>query len=242
VATDGDFNVGPSSQDELVALIKKKRSTGIYLTILGVGKGNLNDALMEQTANNGNGTYEYIDNFDQANKIFNLEYGKFYSVAADVKVQVEFNTNAVESYRLIGYENRLMENTDFDDDERDAGEIGSNQTITALYELILKNSEEGHLATVGLKYKTNEEGNVKEINKEVFNNKNDFWEASENMRFVAAVTAFSLKLRNSTYQGNVSYDQILDWANASNHFDPNGYRNGFVEVVGEYIKMKGIDE
>ena len=133
-----DFNVGPSSQEELVTLIEEKRDFGIYLTVLGVGRGNLNDATLEQIANNGNGTYEYIDNIEQLRKVFIYEYSKFFTIAKDVKVQVEFNPNNVEEYRLIGYENMLLNQEDFEDDTKDAGEIGVNQNITALYEIVPK--------------------------------------------------------------------------------------------------------
>ena len=120
-ATDGDFNVGPSSQKELVELIRKKRETGIYLTIVGMGKDNLNDALMEETTNNGNGTYEYIDSYDQARKVFDEDFGKFYAIAKDVRIKVAFNEAAIESYRLVGYENRLISKEKMKNENKDAG-------------------------------------------------------------------------------------------------------------------------
>jgi Ca-activated chloride channel family protein len=140
LGTDGDFNVGISDREELVKLIEEKRESGIYLTVLGVGRGNLNDAALEQIANNGNGTYEYIDNLEQLKKVFIYEFDKFYAVAKDVKVQVKFNSSNVEAYRLMGYENRVLNEEDFEDDGKDAGEIGANQNITALYEIVPKNN------------------------------------------------------------------------------------------------------
>jgi Ca-activated chloride channel family protein len=138
VGTDGDFNVGPASQEEIVALIESKRDLGIFLTVVGFGTGNYNDALLEQLANNGNGTYEYIDQLEQAKKVFIYEYGKFYTVAKDVKVQVQFNPNLVHSYRLIGYENRLLDTEDFEDDEKDAFRQEFLYVWSKLVKLIIK--------------------------------------------------------------------------------------------------------
>ena len=135
LATDGDFNVGPSSQEALISLIEEKRELGVFLTVIGVGSGNLQDGKMEQLADNGNGTYEYMDDIEQGRKIFIHEFSKFYTVAKDVKVQVDFNPHLVHSYRLIGYENRILNEEDFEDDTKDAGEIGASQSITALYEI-----------------------------------------------------------------------------------------------------------
>ena len=120
VGTDGDFNIGISNQEDLITLIEEKRDLGVFITVLGVGRGNLNDAALEQIANNGNGTYEYIDNLEQLRKVFIYEYDKFFTVAKDVKIQVAFNPENVSAYRLIGYENRLLENEDFEDDSEDA--------------------------------------------------------------------------------------------------------------------------
>ena len=138
MGSDGDFNVGISDTDDLVALMEEKRQSGVYITVLGVGRGNLNDNGLEQIANNGNGTYEYIDDLPQLSKVFIHDYSKFYTVAKDVKIQVNFNPSTVKSYRLIGYENRVLNNEDFDNDIKDAGELGANQNVTALYEIILR--------------------------------------------------------------------------------------------------------
>ncbi len=135
LGTDGDFNIGITSQEALVKLIEEKRDKGIFLTALGVGMDNLNDGMMEQIANKGNGNYEYLDDITELKKVFIDEYNKFLTVAKDVKVQVTFNPDIVEEYRLIGYENRVLQTDDFTDDKKDAGEIGAGQTVTALYEI-----------------------------------------------------------------------------------------------------------
>ncbi|MDR0766151.1 MAG: von Willebrand factor type A domain-containing protein, partial [Odoribacteraceae bacterium] len=153
LGTDGDFNVGVSSKEELVAIIKEKRKSGVYLTVIGVGRGNLNDAMMEQLANNGNGNYEYVNDASRLRKIFIDERARFYTVARDCKVQLDFNPLRVEAYRLIGYENRVLDQDQFDDDREDAGEIGVGQTVTALYELRLRDAPGERLAALAVRYK-----------------------------------------------------------------------------------------
>lgn len=234
LGTDGDFNVGISSQEELVSLIEEKRDRGIFLTVLGVGTGNLNDAMLEQIADNGNGTYEYIDNLEQAKKVFIYEFGKFYTVAKDVKVQVDFNPSVVHSYRLIGYENRLLENEDFEDDQKDAGEIGAGQSITALYEVVpADGSSTLNVPTfsIDFRYKLPEDDFSNLLNLEVMDEGHAFSQASENMRFAAAVASFGLLLRDSEYQGETSYEQIREWAGGSISFDPFGFRQEFLDLV-----------
>jgi len=234
LGTDGDFNVGPSSQDELIELIESKRDLGIFLTICGVGRGNLNDAAMEQIANKGNGTYEYIDNIEQANKIFIYEYNKFYTVAKDVKVQVEFNPNMVEAYRLIGYENRLLEKEDFEDDSEDAGEIGAGQNITALYEIIPVNSPYSRMVptfTIQFRYKNPGEETSIPLTLEIFDVGNKFLSASKQMIFTASVAGFAMLLRDSDYKGSLTYDQVLKWTSETTDFDPHGFRNEFQLMI-----------
>lgn len=234
LGTDGDFNVGPSSQEELVGLIEEKRELGIFLTVLGVGTGNLNDAMLEQVADNGNGTYEYIDNLEQARKVFIYEFGKFYTVAKDVKVQVDFNPSVVHAYRLIGYENRLLENEDFENDQKDAGEIGSGQTITALYEIIPATGG-GTLNvptfSIDFRYKLPDEDTSIPLNMEILDEGHTFGQASENMRFAASVASFGLLLRDSEYKGETSYEKIRQWAGGATGFDPFGFRQEFLELV-----------
>lgn len=234
LGTDGDFNVGPSSQEELVRLIEEKRELGIFLTVLGVGTGNLNDAMLEQVANNGNGTYEYIDNLEQAKKVFIYEFGKFYTVAKDVKVQVDFNPSIVHSYRLIGYENRLLENEDFEDDRKDAGEIGAGQTITALYEIVPASGGSALSVptfSIDFRYKLPDGDASTLLNLEVLDERQDFSQASENMRFAASVASFGLLLRDSEYKGETSYEKIGQWAETATGFDPFGFRQEFLELV-----------
>jgi Ca-activated chloride channel homolog len=234
LGTDGDFNVGPSSQEELVSLIEEKRDEGIFLTVVGVGRGNLNDAMMEQVADHGNGTYEYIDSEAQAKKVFVDEYHKFYPAAKDVKVQIQFNPVLVESYRLIGYENRLLQEEDFENDAKDAGEISVGQTITALYEIKPKNTQMFRVDpsfTIDFRYKHPDENESAALTLHIFDEGKSFTEATENMRFAAGIAAFSMLLRNSAYKGSVTYDDIINGAVNARSFDPYDHRAEFIELV-----------
>ena len=238
--SDGDFNVGPSSQKELVDLIVSKRDKGIFLTVVGVGTGNLNDGMMEQVANKGNGNYEYIDNLKQAQKIFVDEFSKFYTVAKDVKIQLTFNPDQVKAYRLIGYENRLLKKEDFTDDKEDAGEINAGQTITALYEIVpvsmatavdQASRREAPTFTINFRYKQPTATSSQAIELPIFDTAPSFALASENMRFAASVAAYGLLLRNSAYKGNATYDNVREWASAAMKYDPHGYRQEFIQLV-----------
>lgn len=235
IGTDGDFNVGPSSQEELVALIKEKRELGIFLTVLGVGTGNLNDAMLEQIADNGNGTYEYIDHLEQAKKVFVYEFGKLYTVAKDVKVQVVFNPEIVSQYRLIGYENRLLTEEEFETDSTDAGEIGSGQNITALYEIIPASTalENVPTFTIDFKYKKPDSDVSIPLQLDIFDEGKAFSQASEHLRFTSSVAAFGMLLRESQFSGTATFGQILDWAYGSTTFDPHGFRSEFLDLVGK---------
>ena len=240
LGSDGDFNVGPSSQEELVDLIKSKRDFGIFLTTLGVGRGNLNDAAMEQIANNGNGTYEYIDNIRQLRKVFIDEFDKFYTVAKDVKVQVEFNHDNVKAYRLIGYENRLLDNNDFDDDNKDAGEIGANQNITALYEIVPKNNpnfKNVPTFTIDFRYKKPDSDNSILLDLDIYDDGKSFDSATDYMRFTAGVSAFSMLITNSQYKGSSSYDNVLTWLGGLNLTDKHGFKSEFKDLVS---RAKGL--
>ncbi len=237
LGSDGDFNVGPSSTDELVELIEEKRESGIYLTVLGVGGGNLNDHMMEQIANKGNGNYEYIDNAKQIQKVFTNELGKFYTIAKDSKIQITFNGNRVDSYRLIGYENRKLDNEDFENDSTDAGEIGSSQTITALYELLLTdglNSEK--YAQFDFRYKKPDENQSRLMSHEINTSPQDISLSSENMRFSAAISGFGLLVKQSEYKGTASKQMVLDLSENSVSFDPFGYRQEFIELVTNWTE------
>ena len=233
LASDGDFNVGISSQEELVKLIEKEREKGIFLTTIGLGTGNYKDGRMEQLANNGNGTYEYIDDIEQAEKVFINEYNKLITVAKDVKVQVEFNPAHVSEYRLIGYENRVLANEDFDDDTKDAGEIGADQSITAIYELVVVNNsfKSINAFSVDFRYKLPDEEISQLINLAVNDDGNTFDQASEDHQFAAAVASFGLSLRDSEYKGDTSYDKIKEWAERSNIYDPFDYKADFIKLI-----------
>lgn len=227
LGSDGDFNVGITNQEELIELIEEKRDSGIFLSVLGVGRGNLNDAAMEQIANNGNGTYEYIDNIEQLRKVFVYEYNKFFTVAKDVKIQVEFDIKNVEAYRLIGYENRLLEEEDFEDDEEDAGEIGAGQNITAIYEVIPSRAPQyANIPSINVefRYKEPDSGSSKLLGLEIFDEGTTFTESSDFMRFTASVASFSMLLRDSEYKGDSEYDKILSWLNAVNLADEHGFK------------------
>lgn len=240
VGTDGDFNIGLSSQEELIALIEEKRETGVFLSVFGVGTGNLNEGMMEQLANNGNGNFEYLDSEAEARKVMVEEFSKFYTVAKDVKVQVAFNPAVVAQYRLIGYENRLLENQEFEDDSADAGEIGAGQSITALYEVIPVpnvNYKQYTSFTIDFRYKEPAANVSQALSLEVVDDETAFAEASESQRFAAAAAGFALILRNSEYKGNLTYDHVLDWANNARSFDPFGYRQGMIDLVN---RAKGL--
>lgn len=253
LATDGDFNVGLSSDEAMEKLITKKRDSGIFLTALGFGMGNYQDAKLEILANKGNGNHAYIDTMQEANRILGEEFGgTLYTIAKDVKIQIEFNPATVEAYRLIGYENRLLENEDFIDDTKDAGELGSNHTVTALYEIIPKGKESKFLKAFGkLKYTNNNEGKqfsdelatVKfrykepdgtqstELSHTIQNTQSAFQEASQDFRFATAVALFGMKLRNSKFLESFKYDDIHQIAYQSKGTDPNGYRNEFLKLL-----------
>ena len=235
MASDGDFNVGISSQEELIDLIEVQREKDIFLTILGVGSSLHSQGTMEQLANNGNGNYEYLDNLDQCNKVFIDEYNKFFAVAKDVKVQVEFNEELVKAYRLIGYENRLLNIEDFEDDTKDAGEIGAGQCITALYEIIpQKNGDRSSSAfTIDFRYKFPTADVSIPISLDIFDQGNSFVQATDNHRFATAVAAYGLELRDSKYKGDVDFSKILNWATESSAYDPFGYKAEFTDLVNK---------
>ncbi|MEM1219336.1 MAG: YfbK domain-containing protein, partial [Bacteroidota bacterium] len=239
LGTDGDFNVGITDQDELVALIEEKRDEGVFLTTVGVGNGNYQDNQLEQIANHGNGTYEYIYNETQAEKVFVNEFKKLLTVAKDVKVQVHFDPNQVQAYRLIGYENRLLDNDDFLDDTEDAGEIGADQNITALYELIpASTAQEGAPSfTIDFRYKDPDADNSEPLELIVPYAVSSFEEASENHRFVAAVAAYGMLLRDSEYAGSATYNQVMAWAQAADDFDPFNYREAFKQLIMATINL-----
>ncbi len=233
IGTDGDFNIGVSNQDDLVTLIEEKRETGIYLTVLGVGTGNLQDGKMEQIANNGNGTYEYLDSPAQAQKVFIDEYKKFYAAAKDVKMQITFNDSQVAAYRLIGYENRLLATEDFEDDTKDAGELGLNQTVTALYEIVpaAGGSFFSNLGTIDYRYKETDADVSEAFSMPVPNEIQFFENSSENMRFTAAAAGYGMLLWGSEYSGDLTWQKVIDWSQNAQSYDPGGHRAEFVTLA-----------
>ncbi len=255
LATDGDFNVGQSSDSELVQIIEEKRKKGISLSILGFGSGNYKDSKMEKLANNGNGNYAYIDNINEARKVLVNEItSTLYTIAKDVKLQIEFNPAHVKEYRLIGYENRIMNDEDFNDDKKDSGDLGAGHTVTALYEIIPKDSDESmtssvdqlkyqdrnlktsafgdpDLMTIKIRYK-DPESDVSELIELTTRDYGTLLnETSDNFRFSAAVAEFAMLLRNSRYKGNATYDGVEDLARSAKGEDMNGYRNEFLRIV-----------
>ena len=262
LCTDGDFNVGASSETELENLIESKRKSGIFLTVLGYGMGNYKDNKMQILAQKGNGNHAYIDNIQEANKVLVNEFGStMYAVAKDVKLQVEFNPAKVQSYRLVGYETRMLNNEDFNDDTKDAGEMGAGHTVTALYEIIptgtpgnipgsvdplkyqsqtnvnAQTSNSSELLTVKLRYKTPEEEKSKKIEKSVTDMGKD--NVSPDFRFASAVAMFAQLLKDSYFKGEATYDKVIETANKGLSFDPEGYRAEFVRLVQ---RAKGLNK
>lgn len=230
MGTDGDFNVGVVSTDELVELVEDYATKGIYLTACGFGSGNLNDAMMEKISNCGNGTYSYIDCEDELTKVFVNERNNLISVASDSKIQITFNGDVVDSYRLIGYENRVLSNEDFENDNKDAGEVGAGQTITALYEIIPV--QEGvrsdvKYADFDFRYKKALGQESRPLSLEVRENGN----VSENFRFAAGVAEFGMIMRQSPYKGESSYESAASLIESSLTFDPFGYRLGLLKLI-----------
>lgn len=249
LATDGDLNVGISSEGELTRLIKEKKKDGIHLSVIGVGTGNLKDNKMEALADNGDGNYNYIDSIFEAKKVLVDEMGgTLITVAKDVKIQVEFNPKYVAGYRLVGYENRLLNNEDFADDKVDAGEIGSGHSVTALYEIIpaegwdtpeessLKYQTSGtlvdssELLTVNLRYKAPNGSKSTLLSYPV---DADTFQTSltENLAFAAAVAEFGMVLRDSDNKGNASFDTVLSLAEPCIHAGTDDYRKEFLKLV-----------
>jgi Ca-activated chloride channel homolog len=255
LATDGDFNVGVSSDDALVKLIEQERKSGVFLTVLGLGMGNVKDSKMEQLADRGNGNYAYLDSIMEAKKVLVKEVGStLFTIAKDVKIQVEFNPKQVQAYRLIGYENRVLANKDFKDDKKDAGELGAGHAVTALYEVIpvgvksdLKfgkptssdaadkdtqiTATSPELMQVRLRYKAPKSDTSQLLTSKVENKNLAIDTASNNLKFASAVAAYGMNLRNSPYKGKTDYNTVLELANQSKGSDLDGYRAEFIRLV-----------
>jgi Ca-activated chloride channel homolog len=260
LATDGDFNVGASSDAEMFRLIEEKRREGTFLTVLGFGMGNLKDSRLEGLADKGNGNYAYIDDREEARKTLVSEFGgTLFTIAKDVKLQVEFNPARVQAYRLIGYENRALRNEEFDDDRRDAGDMGAGHSVTALYEIVPvgvrmdveaqtpslryqrvdpapRTGSRGEVAFVKLRYKLPSSETSRLFSQAVLDpgagvrGSNDF-------RFSSAVAGFGMLLRDSRFKGTASVDGMLELARGSLGEDPQGYRRDFVRLVERYGRI-----
>jgi Ca-activated chloride channel family protein len=232
LATDGDFNVGVSSVPELEKVIEQKRKTGIFLSVVGVGQDNLQDAIMETLADKGNGNYAYLDSLQEAEKVFRHELtGTLVTIAKDVKVQLDFNPETVQSYRQIGYENRALAKKDFDDDEKDAGELGAGHAVTALFEIVPTRSSRGRLATLKLRYKDPKGDLSKPLIAEVTDEGKSAYEASPDLQFAAAVAALGMLLRDSPHKGTTTWDDVFHLARQSVGVDLDGTRREFVTLA-----------
>jgi Ca-activated chloride channel homolog len=252
LATDGDFNVGMSDSAALTRLVEEKRKTGVYLTVLGFGMGNLQDATLEKLAHHGNGHYAYIDNIDEAKKVFVEQGAALVTVAKDVKLQVEFNPAKVAGYRLIGYENRILTAADFRNDAKDAGDMGSGHTCTALYEVVpagetvdvadvepLKYQtsrtltdagKAGEWLTVRMRYKHPDSNQAAEVSS-ALPAAGLAKELSADFRFAAAVAAFGMLLRDSEFRGTADYARVIEWSKPVVGKDPGGHRAEFVRLA-----------
>jgi len=251
LATDGDFNVGISSNAEMERLIEKERNNGVFISVLGFGMGNYKDDKMEIIADKGNGNYSYIDNILEAKKVLVNEFGgTLHTIAKDVKIQIEFNPAIVEEYRLIGYENRILNKEDFDDDQKDAGELGSGHNATALYEIKLakrkkkdqnlkyqdtklnaKALSKNEIASVKFRYKNPKGRKSILITEEIPMDVSSAQTISENFQFSAAVAGFGLLLRQSKHKGNCNYKMLIDLAQNSKGQDMEGYRSEFIRLM-----------
>jgi Ca-activated chloride channel family protein len=233
LATDGDFNVGLSDLDSLQSLIEEKRKSGIFLTTLGVGDDNYRDTVLELLADKGNGNYAYLDTLKEAEKVFRHELtGTLVTIAKDVKVQLEFDPARVASYRQIGYENRALKNEDFDDDSKDAGELGAVHSVTALYELTpVEGTGGGELAMLRLRYKEPRGESSQLLTAKAIDSNRGAYDASSDLQFAAAVAEFGMLLRNSPHRGSSSYNDVLHLARVSRGADLDGLREEFIRLV-----------
>ena len=252
LATDGDFNIGESSNASMERLIEEERKSGVFLTVLGFGMGNYKDSKMEILADKGNGNYAYIDTILEAKKVLVNEFGgTLFTIAKDVKIQVEFNPEVVKAYRLIGYENRKLKDEDFNNDKKDAGELGSGHTVTALYEIIPSGVEDqftgsidplkyqkapksektfgSEMMNVKLRYKEPDGERSKLLTRTIKHDVSGFEATSNNFRYSASTAAFGMLLRDSEFKGTTNYESVIEWATASRGADREGYR---AEMIG----------
>lgn len=256
LCTDGDFNVGESSDDAMERMIENERKSGVFLTVLGYGMGNYKDSKMQKLADKGNGNHAYIDGMNEAKKVLVNEFGgTLFTIAKDVKLQIEFNPAKVQGYRLIGYENRMLAKEDFNDDKKDAGELGSGHTVTALYEVIpvgikdtfltkvddlkyqknkndlSKESKTEEILTVKFRYKTPDGDVSKLIEHPVLDRHIAIAGTSDNFRFAASVAEFGMLLRNSDFKATASFSNVVRMAKGAKGIDEEGYRSEFIRMA-----------
>lgn len=253
LATDGDFNIGVSSTSELIRMIQEKKKTNIFLSVLGFGMGNYKDGRMEEISNKGNGNYFYIDNYSEAKKVFQKDLvANMFTIAKDVKIQVEFNPKKVKAYRLIGYANRLLNAEDFNNDKIDAGELGAGHTVTAFYEIISASSNEkvnsidnlkyqkvslknnsNELMTLKLRYKPIKSDKSKLISIAIKEESNSWKNASIDFKFASSVAGFGMLLRDSEFKGNVN-SKLLRTLAVQNKETNDSYKNEFITLIDKY--------
>lgn len=265
LCTDGDFNVGVSAPEGLEKLIEKERASGVFLTVLGYGMGNYKDNRLQVLAEKGNGNHAYIDNLQEANKVLVSEFGgTIFTVAKDVKLQIEFNPEKVQAYRLIGYESRLLDEEDFNDDTKDAGEMGAGHQVTAFYEVVpvgvkfqgpgsvdplkyqkSKDKQEkpvytgsNELLTIKLRYKQPDGDTSKKIELPVVDDPSN--RVSSDFRFASAVAMFGQLLRDSRFKGDAGYDKVIKLAKTALDPDEQGYRREFVRLAEAAKGMEPI--
>ncbi|MBK9263002.1 MAG: VWA domain-containing protein [Polyangiaceae bacterium] len=260
LATDGDFNVGVTDRSSLVDLIAQKAKSGVFLSVLGFGMGNYKDDTLESLAQRGNGNYAYVDDMSEARKVLVEQVmGTLVTIAKDVKIQVEWNPRLVQSFRLIGYENRMLAHRDFNDDRKDAGDIGAGHSVTALYEVVIAGAKQdkpgtdplkyqspgqvtdagqsNELVTVKLRYKEPNGATSRLLEVTAIDKGKTFAEASTDFRFAASVAAFGMILRSSPHKGNATMSQVVSLAEGSLGEDPGGHRRAFVELVRAAAKL-----
>lgn len=267
LCTDGDFNVGASSDDDMERLIEQEKKGGVFLTVLGYGMGNYKDNKMQKLADRGNGNHAYIDNIQEARKVLVSEFGgTLFTIAKDVKLQVEFNPTKVQAYRLVGYENRILNKEDFNNDKKDAGELGSGHTVTALYEIIpagvksewiehvdplkyqaspnqrISNAINAELMTIKFRYKKPDEGKSRLITHPVTDEHTALKDASDNFRFAAAVAGFGMLLRQSEFRQQATFNNVLALAGSAVGPDAEGYRKEFLQLVQKAGDIAKIDD
>lgn len=267
LCTDGDFNVGLSSDDALETLIENERKSGVFLTVLGYGMGNYQDSKMQKLADKGNGNHAYIDGINEAKKVLVNEFGgTLFTIAKDVKLQIEFNPARVKSYRLIGYENRMLAKEDFNNDQKDAGELGSGHTVTALYEITpigvkddltdsvdalryqpakkvkARNDFGNEVMNIKLRYKKPDGDESKLLQYPLSDNAVVLNRTSDNFRFAAAVAEFGMLLRNSEYKGKGNFEMVEQMAKQAIGDDTEGYRKEFMQMVQNASLLKGKKE